>query len=81
MSFSKVPCLLDALWPIIATPDHFPVFQNEKVSEAGIMPFVVIYLFRVCNQWCMYFLFLWCFIFSLAFTFNLTDMIISFHQM
>ena len=41
MSFSKLPYLLDALWPIIATPDHFPVFKNEKDSEAGIVPFVV----------------------------------------
>ena len=28
MLFSKLPCLLDAIWPIIATPDHFPVFPN-----------------------------------------------------
>ena len=28
MLFSKLPYLLDAIWPIIATPDHFPVFRN-----------------------------------------------------
>ena len=59
ISFSKLPYLLDALWPLIATPDHFPVFRNEKNSEAGIVPFVVmLYLFRVYNQWYMYFMFL-----------------------
>ena len=57
MSFPKLPYLLDALWSIIATPDHFPVFRNKKESETAIEPFVVtLYLFRVCNQWCMHFM-------------------------
>ena len=35
------------------------VFRNEKESETAIAPFeVTLYLFRVCNQWCMYFMFL-----------------------
>ena len=41
MSFLKLPYLLDALRPINASPDHFPVFRNEKDSEKGIVPFVV----------------------------------------
>ena len=41
MSFSKLPYLSDALWPVIATPDHFPVFQNKNNSETGIVLFVV----------------------------------------
>ena len=58
-SFSKLPFLLDVLWPIVVTPDPFPLFQNEKDSEAGILSFVImLYLFRVCNQWCMPFMFL-----------------------
>ena len=31
MSFSKLPYLLNAFWPIIATADHFPVFQNKRL--------------------------------------------------
>ena len=59
MPFSKLPYVLDALWLIVATPNHFPVFRNEKDSEAGIVPFVaMLYLFRVSNQWCLYFMFL-----------------------
>ena len=51
MSFSKLPHLLDAFWPIIVTSDHFPVLQNEKDYETGIALFVVmLYLFRVSNQ-------------------------------
>ena len=73
MSFSNLPYLLDALWPIIATSDHFPVFRNENESEAGIVPFVVIlYLFIVGNQWCIYFKFLLYFFVLLTFTINLT---------
>ena len=50
MSFSKLPHLLDG------TPDHFPVFRNEKDSEAEIVSFVVmLYLLSVCNWWRMYF--------------------------
>ena len=29
MLFSKLRYLLDTIWPIIATPDHFPVFRNH----------------------------------------------------
>ena len=41
MYFSKLLYLLAVFWPTITTPDHFPVFQNEKDSEAGTAPFVV----------------------------------------
>ena len=59
MSFSKLPYLSDVLWPITTTPDNFPGFCNEKDSEAGTVPFVVmLYFFRVCDQGCMYFIFL-----------------------
>ena len=58
VSLWKLPYLLGAIWPIIASPDHIPVFPNEWDSEAGIVPFVImLYLFRVCNQWCMDFMF------------------------
>ena len=59
MSFSKLLYLLETASLIIAALDHIPVFQNEKESEAGIVPFLLmLYLFRDCNQWCMYFMFL-----------------------
>ena len=83
MSSSKLPYLLDALWPIIATPNHFPVFWNEKDYEAGIVPFMVmLYLLDfVINGACV--LCLYCiFLFLLVFTINLTDMInFNFHQL
>ena len=41
ISFLKLPYVLDTLWPIIATPDYFPVFQNKKDNEVGIVPLVV----------------------------------------
>ena len=51
MSFSKLSYLFDVFWPIIATLVHFPVFQNEKDSETGIVLFVVmLYLLRVCKS-------------------------------
>ena len=69
MSFLKLPHLLDTLQPIIITPNHIAVFWNEKDSEAGNGSFVVmLYLHRVCNQWCMYFMFLLYFLFLCAFT-------------
>ena len=83
MSSSKLPYLLDALWPIIATPNHFPVFWNEKDYEAGIVPFVVmLYLLDfVINGACV--LCFYCiFLFLLVFTINLTDIInFNFHQL
>ena len=66
MSFSKLPYLVVALWPIIVVPDHLPVL--------GIVPFVVMsYLFRVFNQWCMAFVLCFCgiFLFWFAFKINL----------
>ena len=68
ISLSKLPYLLGVLWPIIVPPDHIPVFPNELDSEAGIVPFVImLYLFRVCSQWCMYFMFLLYFLIFICF--------------
>ena len=51
MSFSKLSHFLDVLCSIIVTSHHFPLFQNEKDYETGIVPFVVmLYLFTVCNR-------------------------------
>ena len=51
MSFSKLPNFLDVLCSIIVTSHQFPLFQNEKDYETGIVPFVVmLYLFTVCNR-------------------------------
>ena len=37
------------IWPIVVTSHHFPVFQNKKDYETGIMSFLPM-LYYVCNQ-------------------------------
>ena len=73
--------MLDDFWPIITTPDDFPVFWNEKDSEAGIVPFVVIrYLLEFAVNGAYVLCFCCIFLFLLTFIINLTNMI-SFNQL
>ena len=77
VSLSKLPYLLDALWPIAVTPDHFLVFQNERpwsknYTICGNILFV--YSLQI-NGGCI--LFLLYFLIFVAFTINLTDDIFS----
>ena len=82
MSLPKLVYLLDGLWCIITTPDHFPVFRNEKDSEAKIVAFVV--MLYICLEFAISGACILCFccifLFLLAFIINLTD-VISFHQL
>ena len=77
VSLSKLPYLLDALWPIVVTPDHFLVFRNERLwSKNYTICGNVLFLYSLqINGGCI--LFLLYFLIFVAFTINLTHMIIT----